>query len=352
MKRKPQLRQHTTRNLAYVNIDGRQRYLGKWASPEAAEAYDAVLLEWRRQTDQTGKYTTTIGELCVAFLRHADSYYRDDNGTPTREADNFRYALRPLVDLFRSIPASEFCPVKLEDVRNEMVRRGNVRTSINKRVHRIRQMFKWGASKRMVTSAVYNDLRMLAPLKRGRTTAEEPDPVLPVPDADIDAIKPHVTPTVWAMIQTQLLTGMRPKELRLMRWSDIDRTGAVWLYEPHRHKTRHHGKRRVIFIGPRAQLALRPFLCDDSTAYVFPSPKGGGYTHHGYDASIRRACKKAGVDPWSPGRLRHNTGTNISREFGDIDAARVALGHSAKGTTEIYAERDLEAARDVMLRVG
>ena len=59
MKQKPQLRRHSARNLAYVNIDGRQRYLGTWGSPEAADAYDALILERRRQHDASGKYSTS-----------------------------------------------------------------------------------------------------------------------------------------------------------------------------------------------------------------------------------------------------------------------------------------------------
>jgi integrase len=76
------------------------------------------------------------------------------------------------------------------------------------------------------------------------------------------------------------------------------------------------------------------------------------YTHHGYDASIRRACIRAKVAPWSPGRLRHNAATAIRAEFGDIEAARVVLGHPTPTMTETYAVKDLAAAREVMAQVG
>ena len=38
------------------------------------------------------------------------------------------------------------------------------------------------------------------------------------------------------------------------------RAGAVWVYKPRRHKTQHYGKGRCIFIGPKAQEILRPWL--------------------------------------------------------------------------------------------
>jgi hypothetical protein len=45
-----------------------------------------------------------------------------------------------------------------------------------------------------------------------------------------------------------------------MRPCDIDRSGAVWTFAPQHHKTEHHGKKREIQFGPRAQEILKPFL--------------------------------------------------------------------------------------------
>jgi integrase len=57
-----------------------------------------------------------------------------------------------------------------------------------------------------------------------------------------------------------------------MRTSDIDRSAEIWTYTPSSHKTAHHGHARHIFIGPKAQLVLLPFLRLDPLAYCF-SPK-------------------------------------------------------------------------------
>lgn len=54
---------------------------------------------------------------------------------------------------------------------------------------------------------------------------------------------------------------------------------------------------------------------------------------------------------WHPNQLRHSAGTFLRREFG-IEAARVILGHAHVSTTEIYAEADLERAREIMGTVG
>lgn len=49
----------------------------------------------------------------------------------------------------------------------------------------------------------------------------------------------------------------------------LETSGAVWGYWPHRHKTRHKGKKRFVAIGPKAQEVLRPWLKTDLKAYLF-----------------------------------------------------------------------------------
>jgi integrase len=65
---------------------------------------------------------------------------------------------------------------------------------------------------------------------------------------------------------------MRPGEVVIMRTTDIDMTGRIWVYTPGNHKTEHHNKTRRIYLGPAAQEVLRPWLRPELTAYLF-SPK-------------------------------------------------------------------------------
>jgi integrase len=93
--------------------------------------------------------------------------------------------------------------------------------------------------------------------------------VKPVPEEYVHAIKPHISRQVWAMIELQLLTGMRPGEVCQLRTCDLDTTVKVWLYAPPRHKTSYLGHSRHIRIGPKAQAVLAPFLKPDLQAFVF-----------------------------------------------------------------------------------
>lgn len=81
----------------------------------------------------------------------------------------------------------------------------------------------------------------------------------------MDAVRAYVARQVWAMIDLQRPTGMRPGEAVIMRTCDLDVSGEVWVYIPDRHKTEHHGRQRQIVLGPRAQERLAPCLKTELT---------------------------------------------------------------------------------------
>jgi integrase len=49
--------------------------------------------------------------------------------------------------------------------------------------------------------------------------------------------------------------------------------------------------------------------------------------------------------------LRHTAATEIRRRFG-IEAAQTILGHASLDVTEIYAERNAGAARQIAAAIG
>lgn len=157
-----------------------------------------------------------------------------------------------------------------------MIDMGWCRPYVNKQVNRIRHMFKWAVGDEIVPGSVLYALQAVPGLRRGRSDASEPEAVKPVPMEMVEAIRPFVSRQVWAMIQLQLFTAARAGEIAQMRPCDIDRegqnlpTGArVWVYRPEQHKTAWHGHKRSIYIGPRAQQVLAPFLLRDPQAYCF-----------------------------------------------------------------------------------
>jgi integrase len=171
--------------------------------------------------------------------------------------------------LHGSSPVVSFGPLALKSVRNEMIRAANGRSKINRRVGRIVRMFKWGVSEELIPAGIYEALRTVAGLRKGRSQVKEKPPVGPVAEADFEAVRNHVSRQVWAMIELQRRAGMRPVEVVIMRCVDLDEGGDIWIYTSSRHKTEHHDKVWEVFIGPKCQEILRPWLESRSGPYLF-----------------------------------------------------------------------------------
>jgi integrase len=344
----------------------------------------------------------TVFEVIERFLAHAQTYYRDADGTPTGEVDTFKSPLKMLRELYGRTQARDFGPLALQAVRQRMIEAGWCRTYINSQTARLRIVFKWATSKELIPASVHHGLITVTGLKIGRTDARESDPVRPVPDAVVDSTLPHLSSVVAAMVKVQRLTGCRPGEVCQMRTGDFDRTGDVWIYTPATHKTSHHGHARTVYIGPKAQMVLQPFLKPlNPTAYIF-SPAdaeaemreqrhaarktpascgntigsnrvrrperapGDVYDVRTYRRAVYRACDRANrwckggmiigdkdrvIPRWHVHQLRHSSATEIRKSFG-IEGAQAALGHATLTAAQVYAERSSETARRIAAEVG
>lgn len=401
--RTPSYRHHRPSGQAVVTLAGRDLYLGRYGTPESRAEYDRLLAEWltngrrlpasAQASGAGGGSDLTINELILDYLRHADGYYVK-NGKPTVEPGNIRLAVRPLRQLYGHTTAREFGPLALKAVRGAMIASGICRSEVNRRVGRIVRLFKWGVSEESVPPSVHQSLQSVPGLRRGRSDVRESEPVRPVADAFVDAIQSYVSRQVWAMVELQRLTGMRPGEVCAMRTIDIETSGRVWSYTPSSHKTEHHGRERRIYLGPQAQEILRGWLRTELFLFLFspaeatterlagmrasrktrvqPSQQsrakkrpekrpGDAYTTESYRRAIANGVKRANVvrgdrggveiPSWHPHQLRHSAATRLRKEFG-LDVTRAVLGHSSTIVTEMYAELDGTKAAEAMGQVG
>src|SRR5262249_44575238 len=133
----------------------------------------------------------------------------------------------------------------------------------------VKLAFRWAVAEEMVSPVVSHGLQAVAALEAGRTTAGETEPVVPADDAAVEATVPYLSRQVATMVRLQRLTGMRSGEVVIMRGADVQRDGPVWLYRPVTHKGEHHGKQRVVPLGPNAQAVLAPFLLAEPEGYLF-----------------------------------------------------------------------------------
>jgi integrase len=406
----PAYKLHKASGQARVIVGGRHIYLGPFGSPESHEEYARVIAaSLKREPSRAPAPNArkcipgdlSIAELILRFWDFAKGYYVRD-GEPTKELAGMKEALRPLRQLFGTTPASDFGPKSLGTVRQHMITvQMLARTEINKRIGRIKRIFKWAVAEELVAPSVYHGLQALAGLRYGRTEARETEPVKPVADKDVDAILPFLSPPVRAMVELQRLTGMRPGEVVLMRACEIDRSEEVWTYERSTHKNRWRGHRRLILLGPKAQAILRRFLDRDSTIFLFSPVEAEAWRNEQrsanagqcrktkifpcelrgrelrkqrrqkrsrrrpprerYDVdSYRRAieyaierARKAGVEvqDWFPAQLRRSRATEVRKQHG-LEAAQVVLGHARADVTQIYAEKNVALAKEIAKQSG
>lgn len=301
----PTPRCHKGSSVVDIYDGGKRRTvtLGPWNSPEAEREY-ARLIGERRVSHGGARPDITVNEVCVAFLRHAVGHYVRVDGSATHEVDEYRLTIRYVASLYSHVPAREFGPLALKTLRQKFIDAGWCRSIVNRRVNRVRHLFKWAVAEELVPPSIREALSAVAGLQRGRSKVREAVPVEPVAVERVEAVLPFLRPEVAAMVQVQLLSGMRPGEVCTLRPAEIDRSGPVWLYRPTQHKTGWRGKSRVIVIGPKAQEILEPFTPSDGSDYYF-SPRRAVDRLHAERAANR-------ITPRYPSHMDRNASKRVA----------------------------------------
>jgi integrase len=302
----PSYRLHKPSGLAIVTLpDGKGRrrdvLLGKHGTPASHREYERIISEWeaagRRVPTRRPLHGLTVAELLRDYLRYAQNHYRPNEQGNCSEVEAFKRAFLITCELFAEDLAADFGPKKLKQVREAMVKLDWCRTYINDQINRLRRVFKWGVEEELLPASSSHALRAVAPIRAGAPGVRESKKVRPVPLAIVEACLPFMTPTVATMVRMQMHTGMRAGEVCIMRTADIEIGGRVWCYTPHRHKTEYHGKTREVFIGPKAQEVLKPWLRTELEGYLFTPAQA-----QAEQLARRRAARRT---PLWPGHIRH-----------------------------------------------
>jgi integrase len=410
----PSYRRHRQSGQAIVTLtdpfgNRRDVCLGKYGTQSSRIEYARVIAEWEatgRRVLISPSSDLTIAELMVAFWPWAEKHYRLPDGTPSKEVQDFKMSLRPLKHLYAETAAKDFGPLALKAVRGLLMQGydhpkygrqpGLSRGVVNQRIGRIKRMFRWASENELIPAANYHGLLSVRGLQRGRTEARETQAVRPIARAVVEETLPLLRPIVADMVQLQLETGMRSGGLVIMRATDIEMAGKVWLYRPCRHKTEHHGHARTVALGPKAQEIVQRYLKTDLQAYLFspaesvvafrmeqrqvrkskvpPSQQcrrkhqptkqpGERYTAASYCRAIYEGCDRA-FPP--PEHLQRQVGENGKRETAKAFQARLTLQqreelrdwrkshrwhpHQLRHTraTELRRECGLDVARTVL----
>ena len=341
--KKPSYLKHAATGQARCVVNGKTIYLGVYGTPESRARYDDLVFEWFARSGDVRAFTLTVDDLVLLYMGHVREHYRK-NGQETSEVNNARVALRYLVAAFGRTLAHDFGPRALKEVRQAMIDAGCVRTSINRMVDRVRRAFRWAVADELLPVSVSQALDCVSGLREGRTPAKESDPILPVSQHFIDAVEPYVSRQVWAMVQLQILTGARSGESLPIRGADINMQSAVWEFVPRSHKTQHHGKRRIIFLGPKAQAIVREFLKADLQAPLF-SPADALAEHR----AELRAARQTPLTPSQRLRKPKLNPNKQPREMYDVVSYHHAIAKACEKAVDMPPE--LRDIRDTVAKL-
>ncbi len=413
--RLPKYRRHSGGG-ARVTIAGKDYMLGPFGSAKSKREYDRLIGEYivsgRQKSFGVKKEELLLSELLVAYLKHAKQAY---GVTKRGEYYKVKLAIRPLRRLYGSSELLQFGVLQWKNVRQYVLDGKNgkegdpirvpTRRYVNTFMQRVTRIFRWAAGDGdMYPGELALKLERIEPLKVGRTKARETEDVEGVPDEIIEKTLEHLPPVVADLVRIQRLVGCRPGELCSLTAGMVDRSTDIWTVDLGKnHKTAHHGKKRVLYIGPKAQDVLRSYLLRGPEEFLFrprdsekkrrqalhdqrvtplscgnkpgsnkrtkPLRKPGHcYTAQSYARAVLRGCDKAFPPPegmkkesdieawkkarrWSPNQLRHACAQKVRDEI-SIEAASSVLGHSDIQTTQIYAKRNEKHGMDAARLLG
>jgi integrase len=379
---------------AFVRINGKRIYLGKFGTPQANQNYARRIAEWA--VSNPAKPTLPVGHMTVATLAIAflDQAQKNDHA----HFHAYRTATELLLQLYAGTMVGDFTPKCLVAVQHQLTQligkkgKRHSRQYCNTLVNHIRRMFRWGVAQELVSPITAEALKYVPPLQQGRTDAPETKPREDVADEAVHATLSYLLPTVATMAQVQRLALMRPNEVCRMRVGDIDRSreDGIWIYAPPKHKGTWRGHQRIIPLGELEQALILPYLenkTPDQAVFspktamlekkakdaahrktkVFPgqveraarhaaNPKlrvGEHYTPQSYANAIKRAVEMANrslpddqkIPHWTPYQLRHAGVTELVYENdGNLDVARAVAGQKSIVVTQRYNHADVQVA--------
>lgn len=95
----PIYKKHPTRDEARCWVNNKWVYLGRWRSQKSLREYERICTELRVAAAESvapDLEPLTVGEVLLAFGRHAATHYRRPDGTPPSEVRAYHDALGPI----------------------------------------------------------------------------------------------------------------------------------------------------------------------------------------------------------------------------------------------------------------
>ena len=235
----------------------------------------------------------------------------------------------------------------IRDWMESMMDKGNIATSVNRRLSAVRSFYRFALSRGLVASDPAHGIR--GPKK------EKPLPQF-VRDKEMDEL---LDESMWKMdsfgqirARTLILmlyeTGLRISELLGLDDTDVDLDSCVLKV------TGKRDKQRVVPFGEELRDALSAYMAlrDESVSGKSPAlfllPDGRRLPYYKARRDVRdnlaRVCT---LKKRSPHVLRHTFATSMLNHGAGLESVKKLLGHATLTTTEIYTHTTFEQLKKV-----
>lgn len=175
--------------------------------------------------------------------------------------------------------------------------------------------------------------------------------VRPMRREHVDRLLAASSPSARLALALMAFTGLRPSEVRGLRWCDVDlksgvltvRRGRV-VGEESTPKSHHH---RAVPLSNPLRTLLEPAEKLKATPWqeVALTALGQPWGDFGLHQAFHRAQKRAGLEGWTPRSLRHFFVTELFALGASAPVIQKLAGHSDLATTQRYADVDANDLR-------
>lgn len=322
----------------YVPGEG-QRWVGTFSSLKKAKTAEAEAL---LEAHKPKPVHITIAELGERWLTYHASHLAES--TQRTYAESVKAFCKEYGDL----PAPDFT--------RSMAREWALRVPYTRR-SAMRTMFQMGVEDGYVPINPLSNLRIKQ--SRGRKDTipfrtDDPEKRVKMLHHTADAaltIHGDYGPTFRAMILFAAYTGVRPSELFVLRWDDLDfERGTMWVQRALRAGVigpPKNGKIRQIALPPQAQEALHSFHPPAGEPLLFTTKRASRFaqpTLSMYWGPVRAAAGFEGKDFYE---LRHFCATFLLERGLSADDVALQLGHTDGGKLVLstYGHPSVSASR-------
>ena len=208
-------------------------------------------------------------------------------------------------------------------------------SSINRELNTIRKVF---------SLALDNDLIYKNPCRKLKKLRIENPPERILSKDEEDKLLKVCSPIMQAIIEVDLLSGLRKQELLCLMWVDINFEEKYLIAR----NTKNNKTREVPLCDELIEILKNiPRIGE----YVFMNPK----TMERYQdvrSNFDRAVKRSGITPISFHKLRHTTASRLNELGVDLPTIQEILGRSNINTTRIYTHNTSSNKVNAMQKLG